>query len=73
MRASVQAILMALVALLVTALPKTPAGLIQALWRAFVNLMDPGQAPETISTASHIAVFGYLFFIFVRAPYCCVD
>ena len=64
--ASVQATLMSVVCLFVTALPKTPAGLLQALWRSFANLADPGHAPETISPGAHIAVLGYLFFVLVR-------
>jgi hypothetical protein len=56
--ASVQATLMSVVCLFVTALPKTPAGLLQALWRSFANLADPGHAPETISPGAHIAVLG---------------
>ena len=46
---------MSVVCLFVTALPKTPAGLLQALWRSFANLADPGHAPETISPGAHIA------------------
>ena len=59
---------MSAVTLFVTALPKTPKGLLLALWRSFANLTDPGQAPETIGAGAHIAVLGYLFFILVRAP-----
>jgi hypothetical protein len=61
-------VLMGLVTLTVTTLPKTPVGVLRALWLAFASFFDPGQAPESISPGAHIAVLGYLFFIVVRAP-----
>jgi hypothetical protein len=59
---------MGLVTLFVTTLPKTPRGLLRALWLSFASLFDPGQSPEAIGPGAHIAVLGYLFFIVVRAP-----
>jgi hypothetical protein len=66
---SVQVFLFALVVLFVTALPKTPGGLVLAVWRSWMNLLDPGQAPETTSAASHVAVLGFLFFVLVAPDF----
>ena len=59
---------MSLVTLFVTTLPKTPSGLLRALWLSFASLFDPGQGPEVIGPGARVAVLGYLFFIIVRAP-----